>query len=466
MSSSNLLNPTDPIGAEQGASDANHTTIGCPDESGGAGMASTAEEGTAAGRNRSSSTVVRASPKFTWKYKITEMCYNPVSKAMEKSYPFLDDKNEQDFLFTQLLLAEAPYSAAYGNVKNKWRDFNAKLKQKEASDGSFPFNHIGENTAKSRFTKFQEVFSYWTDKTGARQVPSLNADEIATSDEDDTEYDVSTGVGSRGIAKQIRDAIMDIMDTLEKVEDEKTRATEAAIQQDWAEKGQVEELKASALGQFQNRADFPALDVSGSSHLGSSRPASRNGSRPESRTGFPPENTGERMTTPAARAPNNSKSTSGTRSAASSMESLTEVIHRFESDKNAMLEAQSLADAEREKRRLMTAEIDAKRLAVEERMLAFQEKNDAKRLAVEERKLSVHEMHESRRLSVEERKLSFQEENETKRLAVEDRKLAIQEKQIQMQADMMQQQSQMQAEMMKQQNEMLKHFMEQLAKKN
>lgn len=318
-----LKNPTDLIGAEPGASGASTASSGV------AGIAATAE-GTDAGRTISSTDVVPRAKRFRWQYKTTEMCFNPISKSYDRIYPFLDDNNEHDFLFTQLLLSEAPDRVGYGNKVKVWIDFNNKMMECKASDGSFPFKHIGKATAHSRYTKYQEVVLFWTDKTtGARQVPALKADGIAFSSEDDDEYDVSTGVGSREIAKQIRDAIIEIF------------------------------------------------------------------------------------------------------------------------------ESKSIADAEREKGRLITADDDAKRSAVVKRTLPVHETSDAKRLAVEERKLSAHEMNEKKRLAVEERKLLMQEKNDAKRLDVEDRKLSIQEKQIQMQADMI-----------KQQSEMLKMLMEQLAKKN
>jgi hypothetical protein len=98
-----------------------------------------------------------AKSKFIWHYKTKEQSGNPGSERFRITYPFLDDNNEQDYLFSTLLQAEAPYAGRFGSIGRAWDDFTNKLVLTEAKDGSFPFEGIAQNTAKARLQKYKEL---------------------------------------------------------------------------------------------------------------------------------------------------------------------------------------------------------------------------------------------------------------------------------------------------------------------
>ena len=181
------------------------------------------------------------------------------------SYPFLNDRNEQDYLFTQLLCAQAPHCASHGNLGQEWKKFNKQLKETKSVDGtSYPFANIGENTARTRLTQFQEIMTYRIDKIGARKAPSLWSNDEDEDQDNDIEPQVHNCTATRGIAANIRANLEMIFEDLDNIENEKVRLTEEAQQKEWAEKGQVDDVKASALGHLHAVMAFRDADKSNS----------------------------------------------------------------------------------------------------------------------------------------------------------------------------------------------------------
>ena len=148
---------------------------------------------------------------------------------------------------------------------------------------------------------------------------------------------------------------------------------EEARQQEWAEKGQVDDVKASALGHLHAVMAFRGVDKS-NSH------PSMPGSPLVSRSNVASLGEQSAETTPSVAGVDarpvtmhraNHKSTTATEV----MGSLVAVVAAMEHGKHERLEAKKTAVEEREKRRLLQAENQQKWLALEERWLEIQEHN-------------------------------------------------------------------------------------------
>ena len=162
-----------------------------------------------------------------------------------------------------------------------------------------------------------------------------------------------------------------IFEDLDNIENKKVRLVEEARQKEWAEKGQVDDVKASALGHLHAVMAFRGVDKS-SSHPSMAPLVSRSNvaSLGEQSAETTPSVAGvdaRPVTTHWA----NHKSTTATEV----MGSLVAVVAAMEHGKHERLEAKKIAVEEREKRQLLQAENQQKRLALEEKWLEIQEHN-------------------------------------------------------------------------------------------
>jgi hypothetical protein len=171
-----------------------------------------------------------ATTRFRWSKKVKTQVVDVESGSIKIMYPFLDDTNELDYLYSRELKRLAPHRAAYSEKTNAWEGFNKCLIELRASDGSFPFIGISVKTARSRLSDYEKLYEAWCEKTGS------------TDANNKTEDDDDGSVG--GYANLIRRAVLDI---LKGITDDKKRQVELNAQ-NVLETRVVEGLKARALG--------------------------------------------------------------------------------------------------------------------------------------------------------------------------------------------------------------------------
>jgi len=206
--------------------------------------------------------------KFRWSYEILDQQLNDKGET-ELVYPFLNDNNDEDYLFLASLLAHHPWAAKYGKKDVTWKALVAELAGQRDRNGKYPFATVAVSTLQNRFSKHKSLEQQWLDKTGAKTREE--------AEEDDTLYD-DNDRGHRSYSQIIRDGVLSVIEQASKDEENKEKEKEAELQKEHAEQGQVEILKAAALGRLKETLSgvtIPAA-VEGAA---SSRPTSPPGCR-------------------------------------------------------------------------------------------------------------------------------------------------------------------------------------------
>jgi hypothetical protein len=173
--------------------------------------------------------------RFRWLKKVRVQRCDPYTGVLVVVYPFLDNENEQDYHFSKALFDQKPYKAPYSQKAKAWEAFYASITQIHATDGSLPFLHLTEKTARSRFLEYQKLHEPWCEKTGAKD---------ANHKEDDSD-------GNKGgLANEIRRTVLKILeDITDAKKQQEAISTKAAL-----EASHVQELKARALGCVTNES--------------------------------------------------------------------------------------------------------------------------------------------------------------------------------------------------------------------
>jgi len=108
-------------------------------------------------------------------------------------------------------------------------------KKQQAKDGSFPFANIAVGTIKKRHSEHLKLQDHW-EKTPP----------------DDSECDEGKSSGKQRLSVLIEDAVEELLESEKKAAEAKEKEEEEKRQTEWAHKGQVDEIKAKALGNLES----------------------------------------------------------------------------------------------------------------------------------------------------------------------------------------------------------------------
>jgi hypothetical protein len=103
--------------------------------------------------------------RHRWKHQnLVGEYYDKTTKSTRYCNTFLDDRNTQDLLFSELLMSEQPYRAA---AKTKaLENFVLKMRSTVDTAGRKPLALITSGTYRKRVALYQTLAEYWSDKTG------------------------------------------------------------------------------------------------------------------------------------------------------------------------------------------------------------------------------------------------------------------------------------------------------------
>jgi hypothetical protein len=169
------------------------------------------------GTEKATTTKKSKQKRHHWQFLIVDQVENSAQELVI-DYPFLNDDNDQDYLFSKHLLIDAPYKAGHkakgadapaaGSKPKKgvaWKNFCSKMAKIKDRKGNLPFVYMVESTAKKRLSDYLSLCPKWEDKTGdnlpleAAEVfpflddekyPSLNREIECSRGEDGLNYSV------------------------------------------------------------------------------------------------------------------------------------------------------------------------------------------------------------------------------------------------------------------------------------
>lgn len=122
-------------------------------------------------------------PRHKWNYALQAQVENKDKTELVMDYPFLNDENDQDFLFSKYLLANAPYRSEYSSKGDGWNTFCNFMSNVKDRHGMYPFKNMAQSTAKARYKKYLELCSTtWSDENGDTPAMFLNDDEFRSWD--------------------------------------------------------------------------------------------------------------------------------------------------------------------------------------------------------------------------------------------------------------------------------------------
>lgn len=256
-------------------------------------------------------------------------------------YNFLHDENEEDLIFIRMLIARRPWEAPSNQVTNTWQAFADAIRIQQDSKGNHPFKNIALKTLRSRYTAYLALEQYWTEKV----------------DPDDSHDEGGDSSGkSCSPSNEIRNGINDLFEMVRDFNGSRMAAKDEQKVKEWAEKGQVEEMKARALLHLDGAFDG-AVIASKTVLSRSVDDTTRAFNRAEtpssctddnmSRTGTPPDN--QNPTATPSRP-------SSTRKGNQTILELEKVQRNFQEMKDKKLHNRHEIQKEREKRKLQEAE--------------------------------------------------------------------------------------------------------------
>lgn len=205
--------------------------------------------------------------RHVWDFDIHSETYNNRTHEKTSCFPFLNDKNQQDYILLNAAIAHSPWAAPYKKKGEGWDEMTKALNEAEADDGKLavdtelftiegtlildgflfcPFD-IGSKplalamvtTIKTRLGKIEKVVRFWQGK-----------DDGNNGSDNDTVYD-DDGRGTRSIRQLIRDAAISYVKSMDEHENEAERKKAEDAQKQWAEKGKMDEMKAALVGRIQ-----------------------------------------------------------------------------------------------------------------------------------------------------------------------------------------------------------------------
>mmetsp|Transcript_58913 Transcript_58913/g.170929 ORF Transcript_58913/g.170929 Transcript_58913/m.170929 type:complete len:383 (-) Transcript_58913:45-1193(-) len=281
-----------------------------------------------------------AKTRFNWKHRyLTTHSASGSDGQLKVVYNFLHDENEEDLMFIRMLLGRRPWEAPSNQVTSTWQAFADALRVQQDSKGNYPFKNIAVKTLRSRFSAYLGLEQFWTEKV----------------DPDDSNDDGDTG--TNGHSNEIRNGINDIFEMVRNFNGAKMAAKDEQKVKEWAEKGQVDEMKARALLHL-DRAFDGAVAASKTAVLSDNRR-----SVDDSRADTPSSVTTDNMSrngTPDTQNPTvtPSRRPGSTRKGAgnNALFELDKVQRNFQELKEKKLENRLEIQREREKRKLQEAE--------------------------------------------------------------------------------------------------------------
>ena len=199
----------------------------------------------------------RQKTRHKWKYAIQAQIENASKTELIMTFPFLNDDNDQDFLFSKYLLANGPYKKEYTNKGSAWTGFCKFMTTIPDRNGVFPFLHMAESTAKARFKKYVELSKTWSDKNGDR--PSAFLDDKSFPDWVDFEnsgYTFGNEDDGLNYAMKIRNHIIEMCEECISMEVENERISKEAQEKEASEVAGVAILKQHAIGRIRNMEEM------------------------------------------------------------------------------------------------------------------------------------------------------------------------------------------------------------------
>jgi hypothetical protein len=178
-------------------------------------------------------------PRHSWKYKIKVQVVNGTGGS-GLDYPFLHDNNAQDYMFSNALLVDAPFAQV---DKNAWADFAEKLVLVTDKNGEYPFLHLKEGSAKSRFNEYKKIVDIYSDKNG----PGIDLDDWNVDNNRRDKID-----DGKEYQTKIYQGIVNVIDEYDSlVQEKEAKAAQSKADQE-LEASCVEQIKSRALGKIMN----------------------------------------------------------------------------------------------------------------------------------------------------------------------------------------------------------------------
>lgn len=202
-------------------------------------------------------------PRHKWKYALQAQVENEAKTELIMTFPFLNDDNDQDYLFSKYLLANAPYKKDYSNKGSAWTGFCKFMATVVDRKGTYPFLHMAESTAKARFKKYVELSKTWSDKNGDR--PSAFLDDTAFPDWvefENSTYDFAAKDDGLKYALKIRNHIIEMCEECISMDLENERISKEAQEREASELAGVSLLKQRAIGRIKGMEAMQVLITS------------------------------------------------------------------------------------------------------------------------------------------------------------------------------------------------------------
>jgi hypothetical protein len=242
-----------------------------------------------------------------------------------------------------MLLARRPWEAPSNQVTNTWQAFTDAIRVQQDSKGNYPFKNIALKTLRSRFTAYLGLEQYWAEKVDPDDANN-ESDTAGTSDADCSP------------SNEIRNGINDLFEMVRNFNGSKMAARDEQKVREWAEKGQVDEMKARALLHLDSA--FDGVVAASKSLL----PRSVDDGRVATRADTPSSCTDDNLSrngTPDTQNPTVTPSrrpNSARKSTPTGILELEKVQRNFQEIQEKKLQSRMEIQKEREKRKLQEAE--------------------------------------------------------------------------------------------------------------
>jgi hypothetical protein len=163
----------------------------------------------------------------------------------EPTFPFPNDENWPDVLLLRLLLTKAPYRAKHGTTITAWSEFTEQVKQQKDDHGKFPLRLAKTESIQNRIKGYKKRPPMW-EKIGSRR-------DDDDQSEDGVDYDIDqsedqTIHGHKRISREIRDAVIELVEDFDKIADEENREKEQSLENKRKEKEELNAIAAASLG--------------------------------------------------------------------------------------------------------------------------------------------------------------------------------------------------------------------------
>ena len=173
--------------------------------------------------------------RFKWGFRIKG------NAGSAEKYPFVDDTNVKDYIFSKRLLIDTPFIGKdNSDKKRKWERLEALLLEHCDDQNQQIFPGISVETMKNRLKRYVTLTQYWLDKDGGGLDLSGDLITIVENDLDNPEYDFTN------CAAKIKHNVEKLMILMAKSKDE---AADAKIKN---KENEVDKARKNKF--FQNQA--------------------------------------------------------------------------------------------------------------------------------------------------------------------------------------------------------------------